>query len=83
MGGGRDTENRVTGVPGTKVTIFTNIFAGANEIMPVFKKCCEHTHAHTHTQLYVNRFAKVGGWLAFQHLVIFVICHSLGEVGGC
>ena len=30
----------------------------------------------------MSLFAKVGGWLAFQHLVIFVICHSLGEVGG-
>ena len=28
-------------------------------------------------------FSKVCGWLAFQHLVILVICHSLGEVGGC
>ena len=27
-------------------------------------------------------FSKVGGWLAFQHLVILVIYHSLGEVGG-
>ena len=31
----------------------------------------------------MSNFSKVGGWLAFKHLVILFICHSWGQVGGC
>ena len=54
-GGGRNTGNRVTDIPITKVFNGPNISSGATDIMPVFKKCYEptdkHTHTHTHTAL--------------------------------
>ena len=47
--GGEGREGVVVGVQGTKLSILTNIFAGATEIMPVFKKVLR-THTHTHTR---------------------------------